>query len=64
MILTKPTGLLPHKGGVRLEPGSLRLSFAGLTPEEIGKGLAILGRTIRGEREIAARDLAPSPAMV
>jgi 2-aminoadipate transaminase len=48
----------------RLEPGSLRLSFAGLTPEEIGKGLAILGRTIRGEREIAARDLAPSPAMV
>jgi hypothetical protein len=23
LILTKPTGLLPHKGGVRLEPGSL-----------------------------------------
>src|SRR4029078_6325886 len=23
LFLTKPTGLLPHKGGVRLEPGSL-----------------------------------------
>src|SRR6478672_2591756 len=23
LILTKPTGLVPHKGGVRLEPGSL-----------------------------------------
>ncbi len=23
LILTKPTGLLPHKGGVRLDPGSL-----------------------------------------
>jgi hypothetical protein len=23
LILTKPTGLLPHKGGIRLEPGSL-----------------------------------------
>src|SRR5262245_16528942 len=23
LILTKPTGLLPHKGGVKLEPGSL-----------------------------------------
>ena len=32
----------------RLEPGALRLSFAGLTPEQIRAGLAILGRTDRG----------------
>ena len=28
----------------RLEPGALRLSFAGLAPEQIRAGLAILGR--------------------
>ena len=30
----------------------MRLSFAGLTPEQIRKGLAILGRTIGAELEI------------
>ena len=32
----------------RLEPGALRLSFAGLTPEQIRTGLAILGQSRRG----------------
>ena len=48
----------------RSEPGALRLSFAGLAPEQIRAGLAILGRTIRTEWENAARNYEPSPAMV
>jgi 2-aminoadipate transaminase len=48
----------------RLEPGALRLSFAGLTPEQIRKGLAILGRTIGAELENTVRNYEPSPAMV
>ena len=48
----------------RSEPGALRLSFAGLAPEQIRAGLAILGRTIRTELENAARNYEPSPAMV
>ena len=48
----------------RSEPGALRLSFAGLAPEQIRAGLAILGRTIRAELENAARNYEPSPAMV
>ena len=48
----------------RLEPGALRLSFAGLTPEQIRAGLAILGRTIGAEFENAVRNYEPSPAMV
>src|ERR1035437_1802237 len=48
----------------RLEPGTLRLSFAGLTPEQIRGGLAILGRTVASEWENAARNYEPSPAMV
>jgi 2-aminoadipate transaminase len=48
----------------RLEPGALRLSFAGLTPEQIGEGLGILGRTIGIELENAVRNYEPSPAMV
>ena len=40
------------RGGISRFPGSsrerLRLSFAGLTPEQIRAGLAILGRTIAG----------------
>jgi 2-aminoadipate transaminase len=48
----------------RLEPGALRLSFAGLTPEQIHAGLAILGRTIAAELQNAARNYEPSPAMV
>ena len=48
----------------RLDPGALRLSFAGLAPDEIRAGLAILGRTIRAGLESAARNFEPSPAMV
>jgi 2-aminoadipate transaminase len=48
----------------RLEPGALRLSFAGLTPEQILEGLGILGRTIGIELENAVRNYEPSPAMV
>jgi len=48
----------------RSEPGALRLSFAGLAPEQIRAGIAILGRTIRSEMENAVRNYEPSPAMV
>jgi 2-aminoadipate transaminase len=48
----------------RLEPGALRLSFAGLAPHQIREGLAILGRTVASELENAARNFEPSPAMV
>jgi 2-aminoadipate transaminase len=48
----------------RLEPGALRLSFAGLTPERIRAGLAILGRTIGAELANAVHSDEPSPAMV
>jgi 2-aminoadipate transaminase len=48
----------------RLDPGALRLSFAGLAPEKIRTGIAILGRIIAGEIEGAARSFEPSPAMV
>ena len=43
----------------RSEPGALRLSFAGLTPDQIRNGLAILGRVFAGE---AAPETAPEPA--
>ncbi|MBZ5586143.1 MAG: PLP-dependent aminotransferase family protein [Acidobacteriia bacterium] len=69
--------LLPraHKEGVaylpgryftvsRPEPGALRLSFAGLTPEQIRKGLGILGRIVSAELESASRNTGPVPAMV
>ena len=48
----------------RLDPGALRLSFAGLAPDQIRAGLAILGRIIRTKFESAARNFEPSPAMV
>jgi len=48
----------------RLEPGTLRLSFAGLTPQQIRSGLGILGRTVASELQNAARNYEPSPAMV
>ncbi len=48
----------------RLEPGALRLSFAGLAPDQIRTGLAILGRIISGEIERASESFEPSPAMV
>ncbi len=48
----------------RWEPGALRLSFAGLPPEQIRTGLAILGRIVGGEIEAASRSFEPAPAMV
>ncbi len=48
----------------RLEPAALRLSFAGLTPEQIRKGVAVLGKIVAGEIENTARNVEPAPAMV
>jgi 2-aminoadipate transaminase len=48
----------------RLDPGALRLSFAGLTPEEIREGLAILGQIVAGELASASLNREPAPAMV
>jgi len=48
----------------RLEPGALRLSFAGLPPDQIRAGLAVLGKIVAGELERAARSFEPAPAMV
>jgi len=48
----------------RLEPGALRLSFAGLSPEQIETGLRILGGVIAGELESTSRASEPAPAMV
>ncbi len=50
----------------RLEPGALRLSFAGLAPEDIRKGLAILGEIFAEELERTReyRRIDPAPAMV
>jgi 2-aminoadipate transaminase len=48
----------------RRDPGSLRLSFAGLTTGEIRKGLEILGQVIAGEWERASTSREPAPAMV
>jgi len=46
------------------EPGALRLSFAGLPPEQIRRGLEILGRVIAAELETASQGFEPAPAMV
>ena len=54
-------------GVSRFESGSLRLSFAGLTPEKIRTGLAILGRLFSEElrrSRAAVRELDPAPALV
>jgi 2-aminoadipate transaminase len=48
----------------RVDPGALRLSFAGLTPEEIRRGVEVLGTVIQAELASAARRYEPSPAMV
>jgi len=48
----------------RQEPGALRLSFAGLPPDQIREGLAVLGRIFAGELEAASRSFEPAPAMV
>jgi 2-aminoadipate transaminase len=49
----------------REERGALRLSFAGLEPEEIRKGVAILGRLFREElRKARAEERKDAPAVV
>jgi DNA-binding transcriptional MocR family regulator len=48
----------------RQDAGALRLSFAGLPPERIRQGLAILGRIFTGELEAASLNFEPAPAMV
>jgi 2-aminoadipate transaminase len=50
----------------RVEPGALRLCFAGLSPDRISEGLAILGEVFGSELERvrAARRAAPMPALV
>ena len=48
----------------RLEPGALRLSFAGLEPEEIRRGLAILGRIVAEELAAVSQRSEPSSALV
>jgi 2-aminoadipate transaminase len=48
----------------RAEPGALRLSFAGLPPERIRSGLAVLGRLVAAELERASAVYEPATAMV
>jgi 2-aminoadipate transaminase len=50
----------------KFEPGGLRLSFAGLAPEEIEKGVAILGDIFNREleRTRSAEAMEPAQAMV
>lgn len=50
----------------RLHAASLRLSFAGLTPDKIGRGIAVLGGIFAEELERAreASSYDPAPAMV
>jgi DNA-binding transcriptional MocR family regulator len=50
----------------RSEPGGLRLSFAGLAPEEISKGIAILGEVCGREleRTRSVEPLEPAQAVV
>jgi 2-aminoadipate transaminase len=48
----------------RLDAGALRLSFAGLEPDQIRDGLAILGRIVAEELARASRNIEPSPALV
>jgi 2-aminoadipate transaminase len=48
----------------RLEAGALRLSFAGLEPEQIRHGLAILGKIVAEELAAASARFEPSSALV
>ena len=50
----------------RAAPGGLRLSFAGLEPDEIRAGLAVLGAIFGSEleRRRAGSQAEPAPAMV
>jgi len=47
----------------RFDPGSLRLSFAGLTPDEIRRGLATLGTIFAGELERTRSNAPLEPAL-
>jgi 2-aminoadipate transaminase len=48
----------------KFEPGGLRLSFAGLAPEGIRKGIAILGDIFTRELQRGAEACEPAQAMV
>ena len=48
----------------RRQAGALRLSFAGLDPAQIRKGIEILGRVVAAEIENAGRGVEPAPALV
>ncbi len=54
----------PYFTIARADPGALRLSFASLTPEQIGRGLELLGRVAAAERERTATEFEPASAMV
>ncbi|MDE3165859.1 MAG: PLP-dependent aminotransferase family protein [Acidobacteriota bacterium] len=59
-------GYLPGRyfSVARLDAGALRLSFAGLSVEEIRRGMEILGAVLRAEMAAAAGPREPAPAMV
>ena len=48
----------------RQEPGGLRLSFAGLTPQQIRDGLAVIGKVAASELASAHPSGEPATAMV
>ena len=48
----------------RLDAGALRLSFAGLEPDQIRSGLAVLGRIVGEEISRVSQSVEPSPALV
>jgi DNA-binding transcriptional MocR family regulator len=48
----------------RLEPGGLRLSFAGLAPQQIRAGLEIIGKLAAADLASARPSDEPAPAMV
>jgi 2-aminoadipate transaminase len=48
----------------RVDRSALRLSFAGLEPDEIRRGIEILGKIVRGEIASSSRSSEPAPAMV
>ena len=48
----------------RVEPGALRLSFAGLDPERIRCGIRILGEVVAAELAAVSPDAEPASAMV
>jgi 2-aminoadipate transaminase len=62
------TTYLPGKyfAVTRPEPNSLRISFAGMAPDQIESGIAVLGRIFKNELERARANspLAETPAMV